>query len=89
MTITTSRGQTFNVNWAWAQEDENRLMIELPETRSIGEIAADFDGLEKIDRRSESEGDRVYEGYDALTRVIKDTDKGTALLTMERSAANG
>lgn len=89
MTITTNRGKTFDVNWAWAMKDSNRLMIELPDKRSVSEIAEDFDGLTRIDRKSKEEGDKVYTGYTMLTRVIKDTEKGTALVTLERGDGHG
>lgn len=89
MTITTNRGQTFEVNWAWATSDE-RLIIELPDERSIADIAKCFDGLVKIERKSEYEGDVTYIGYDVLTSVVKDINKGTVLLTMKRSVnSNG
>ena len=87
MNVITNRGQTFDVNWAWAHD--GILMIELPDTRTVGEIAEDFDGLVKIERKSEEEGDMVYTGYDVLTKVIKDTGKGNVLLTLERSDGNG
>jgi hypothetical protein len=84
MTVTTNRGETFKVNWAWATSDE-RLMIELPSTERIADIAECFDGLTKVERKSEYEGDATYIGYDVLTSVIKDTEKGTILLSMKRS----
>ena len=84
MNVTTNRGQTFKVNWAWATSD-GRLMIELPSAGRIADIAEDFDGLTEIKRKSEEEGDATYIGYDELTSVIKDTEKGTALLSLKRS----
>ena len=87
MTITTNRGQEFKVNWAWATSD-GRLMIELPDTRSIAEIAEDFDGLVKIERKSEYEGDATYIGYDMLTSVVMDSEKRTALLVLRKGVNN-
>ena len=87
MQVTTNRGQTFNVNWAWATSD-GRLMIELPDTRSIAEIAEDFDGLVKIERKSEYEGDATYIGYDLLTSVVMDSEKRTALLVLRKGVNN-
>lgn len=89
MTITTSRGQTFDVNWAWATAGKDQLMIELRDKRSVWEIAEDFDGLVKIERKSEEEGDATYTGYDVLMSVTRNRKNGTALLTLERSEANG
>lgn len=87
MTITTNRGKTFDVNWAWA--DDERLRIEYPDTRSIVDIAEDFEGLNRIDRKSEEEGDKVYTGYTRLTGLNRNTKKGTVLVTLERSDGNG
>ena len=89
MTITTSRGKTYDVNWAWATSD-GRLTIQLPGDFSIAEIAEDFDGLVKVERKSEEEGDATYIGYDVLTSVIREIDKGTALLVLRKGVnSNG
>lgn len=86
MTVTTNRGQTFDVNWAWADESQNRLMIELKdEARSIEEIASAFDGLDTISRESEEEGDATYNGYDTLLGVVRNLEQRTALITITRS----
>lgn len=86
MTITTNRGQEFDVNWAWAVGGV--LRIELPGIRKIGDIAEDFDGLVKIERESEEEGDDTYIGYDTLTGVTQNRQKGTTLLTLEKGGAD-
>jgi len=64
------------------------LRIELKDARDVSEIASDFEGLEKIDRKSENEGDAVYIGFDTLISVTRNIKKGTALLTLERSKAD-
>lgn len=88
MKIWTNRGQTFDVEWIWGPLlGTDQLMLEMEDSRSIEEIAQDFDGLETISRKSESEGDAVYTGYNTLVSVIRDTAKGTARLTLERSDA--
>lgn len=90
MTVTTNMGQIFDVNWAWADESQNRLMIELKgETRSIKEIASAFDGLSTISRKSEEEGDATYEEYDTLIGVVRNVEQGTVLITITRSAKYG
>lgn len=90
MTITTSRGQTFDVNWAWELRTKQQLQIELNDTRPIADIAADFDGLETISRKSDTEGDKLYEGYTKLTAVLQNTVSGTVQLILERAVnANG
>ncbi len=85
MTITTSRGQTFDVNWAWASHTKKQLRIELNDTRCIADIAADFDGLETISRKSDTEGDKLYEGYNRLTAVLQNTASGTVQLILEKA----
>ena len=86
MKIVTNRGQEFKVNWAWETRDE-RLMISLPDTRRIAEIAEDFDGLVKMERFSEEEGDAVYIGYENMTSVVKEVDTGNVLLTFRKGDA--
>lgn len=76
MTITTSMGKTFNVDWAWAPVgSDKRLMIQYEDARRISEIAGDFDGLQSIIREDENEGDATYTGYSALVSVIRYGDK--------------
>lgn len=84
MTITTSRGKTFDVNWAWASRTKNQLQIELNDTRPIADIAADFDGLETISRESDTEGDKLYEGYKRLVAVIQNLESGTTQLIFDK-----
>jgi hypothetical protein len=84
----TSRGQTFNAVWAWAQSGDKVLRMMLNDSRDVSEIAQDFEGLTKISRKSENEGDAVYEGYDVLVSVQRNIHDGTALLTLERSNAH-
>lgn len=85
MTVTTNRGQTFDANWAWANEGQNRLMIELKnETHSVEEIAAAFDGLSTVSRKSEEEGDATYAEYDTLVGVSRNVEQRTVLLTLRK-----
>ena len=51
MKITTSKGKTLDVNWAFGPTSESgSLMIELPDNRLLSEIAADFEGNKKIEK---------------------------------------
>lgn len=63
-------------------------MIELKEDRSIGEIADDFDGLVRIERKSEEEGDATYSGFDVLVSVTRNRKNGTVLLTLEKGGVS-
>lgn len=87
MQVSTNRGQTFDVNWAWEHKN-GPLMIELKEDRSIGEIADDFDGLVRIERKSEEEGDATYSGFDVLVSVTRNRKNGTVLLTLEKGGVS-
>ena len=87
MRITTNRGKTFDVNYAFAPTSKGTCMMEILDNRPIAEVAADFDGLETISRESENEGNAVYTGYDTLVSVFRNTAKGTVQLTLERSDA--
>lgn len=87
MTITTSRGKTFNVEWAWADKS-GILRMELKDERSAGEIIADFDGIETISRKSKEEGDATYSGYSALIGFNRNTEQGTVLLTLKKAVNN-
>lgn len=63
-------------------------IIELKDSRTVTEIAKDFDGLEIITKESENEGNAQYIGYDVLVSVQRNIKNGTALLTLERSKAD-
>lgn len=82
MKITTTKGKTFDVNWAWA--DGANLRMEFIDDRSIEEIAADFDHIESFYRTSEEEGNMVYDGYQALIAVIKNQPSKTVQLILSK-----
>lgn len=85
MTITTSRGKTFPAEWAWGPVGpQEQLMLQIRDERPLSEIAADFEGCDRIHRQSDLEGDLDFEGYTAL-RAIQRTPEGAVRLTIERS----
>lgn len=72
MTVTTSRGKTFPVDWMWGPVGPAaELMLQLRDERPLSEIAADFEGCERFLRQSETEGDMTFEGYAALTVLAR------------------
>ena len=77
----------YSVKWAWKITDEDLVMIEMNDGRPIEEIAADFDGLTNIIRKSKNEADVEYAGYNELIGVNKDKKKGTVLLTLRKGDA--
>ncbi len=77
MQITTSRGKTFDVRFiSTLIRIRKKLTIEIEDVRPLAEIAADFDGLETIEK-TETERDGVktiYEGFTHLVSVTRNAE---------------
>ena len=86
MTITTDKGKTFEVNYAWGPvRSTGELMIELAaDARPISEIAADFEGVQVFDRPDEHQGNMTFVGYTELVSVVRDRNTGAVLLALRR-----
>lgn len=71
MTITTSKGLTYDIQWAWSLNlmGKETLMISLVDRRSFSEIAIEFEGCDMIYRNSEEEGDLMFEGFTKLVML--------------------
>lgn len=86
MTITTDKGKTFDVNFAWGPvrlNGEQRLMIELAkDARALSEICADFEGVKTFERKDENEGDMTFTGYTDLVSAARDMSRGTVTLAL-------
>ena len=86
MTITTDKGKTFDVNFAWGPVrwgDDQRLIIELSaDVRPLSQICADFDGVQTFDRKDENEGDMTFTGYTDLVSASRDRSRGTVTLAL-------
>lgn len=78
MTLTTSRGRTFNADYA--APGRTGLHIRLDDPRPLAGIAADFDGVERL------EGDRGFDGPFALTSISRDPRTGRVTLTLGKEA---
>lgn len=90
MKITTSRGKTFDINWAWVSTRRgDSLMIELKDDRPMAEIAADFDGVETFESKDEKKPNvkEVYTGYTKLIIMSRDNADGVIRLTLEKGDA--
>lgn len=74
MTITTDRGKTFEAQWAYAPTSAGSLMASIIDDRPLSAICKDLEGVQRIERASETEGDAVYEGYTVLTGAVRYTD---------------
>ena len=88
MTITTDRGKTFDVNYAWGPvRSTGELMIELTaDARPLSQIAADFEGVQAFERMDENEGNMTFEGYTELVSVVRDRTRGAVLLALRKEA---
>lgn len=84
MTITTSKGQTFEVIWCWGPLSDGTLMLALKDDRPLWEIAEELDGLTRIERKSRDEGDATYEGYSELTAIILGVRNGEVTVTLRQ-----
>lgn len=83
MTIMTSRGKTFTVDWMCDSfPTPGSARLQMRDDRPIHAIAADFEGLDHIRRNSETEGDMDFVGYTELTSVIRSS--GAVQLTLIR-----
>lgn len=72
MKLTTSKGLTYNVDWADGPTiTSSGLLIQLQDSRSLAVIAAEFEGNETIRRESETEGNKEWNGYTELLRVAR------------------
>lgn len=86
MTITTDKGKTFDVSFAWGPVrwgSERRLIIELAaDARALSEICADFEGVQTFERKDEDEGDMTFAGYTDLVSASRDRSRGTVSLAL-------
>lgn len=84
MTLETSKGKTVEALWAWAPANaDSDLMIEYEDARKISEIAADWEGCERITRESAEEGNAIYEGYSEI-RIISRQRNGAIQITLKK-----
>lgn len=72
MELKTSTGNVYSVVWVDVASS-GVLYAQVKDTRPIAQIAADFDGLEWLERISEDQGDKRFNGYGDLTGVTRIT----------------
>ena len=84
MTVTTSKGKTFPIDWMYDTLGTKRgVRLQLHDSRPLSEIAADFEACDHLHRASDTEGDLDFDGYTDLTTVIRPA-AGTVQLTLEK-----
>lgn len=85
MTLTTSKGKTFDIEWMWGPVGQNEdLMLECADERPLSEIAADFEGCDSFYRESDTEGDMDWTGYTGLRSIVR-SGRGKVQLTLMRT----
>lgn len=65
------KGKQFEIDWMWLLDFTGELMVQYSDKRHFAEIATDWDGAAVIERKSESEGDITYEGFNTISRIIR------------------
>lgn len=85
MTITTSKQTTHEVNWIDCPIGNDAVLtLSITDPRLLSEIAVEFEGLERIDRFDESQGDKTYLGYTVLKQIMR--SNGEVWIWLERGA---
>ena len=85
MKMETSKGKTYNVDWIDGPTiTSGNVLVSLEDGRRLPKIAAELDGLDRIQRFSEEQGDKTFEGYSVLKAISRGADgKVLAELTKE------
>lgn len=72
MKLKTSKGHEYDVVFVDGPTFiSGDVVIQLHDIRRLPEIAAEFDGLERFERTSESRGNKAWEGYSDLQRIVR------------------
>lgn len=87
MELKTSRDKVYSVIWADVASS-GVLYMQVQDSRPIAQIAEDFDGLEWLERISEDQGDKRFDGYSVLTGVDRITPD-VVNVTIRKGENNG
>lgn len=84
--IAVVNGKDIKVNWMWLFPATDLLMVELTDARAASVIAAEWENSAIIERKSAEEGDKTYEGYTQIKRLIREKKNGvtTVNITLEK-----
>lgn len=84
MKLITSAGKTYEVQWVGGPTlTSSAVMIQMADDRRLPEIAAEFDGLEAMQRESETQGNKAWQGYTVLQRIAR-VSPGVVLLALSK-----
>lgn len=85
MLTTTSTGKTFDASPALVSvRDSSRLMFDVMDTRPIGEIAPDFEGVETLTQEDAQHVEHAYRGYTVLAAISRNRSDGSVRVTLEK-----
>lgn len=87
MTLTTSRNKTYDVDWIDGPTlTDGMVTLQMSESRRLPEIAEEFDGLEWLKRESETQGNKLFEGFSRLAMIRQTGQK--ILLSLDKEATS-
>jgi len=87
MVLKTSKGKTYEVDWIdVASLTSGNLFAQLRDDRPLFEIAEEFDGLEWLERESDTQGNERFEGYNCLVSLSRTAATGAVQLSMCKGA---
>lgn len=84
MTLKTSKGNTYEIQWADVASKTGHLFIQMEDERKLSEIAAEFEELDWLKREDAHQGDKLFEGYSAL-KIIRQVEPGVVILTLDKN----
>ena len=89
MKLTTSREKTFEVDWIDGPTSaDGRVWLQIPDERRLPEIAADFDGLEWMEKETAHGGTVRYEGWSLLSMIKREAEGVAQLAFLKEGAVN-
>lgn len=85
MTITTSRGKTFEASWAETVRTTGELLIDISDDgRLLSSLALDFEGIDSVTRTEDGQTPVQYEGYSILAGMTRDAVSHSVLITLRK-----
>ena len=86
MNVKTGTGKTYNVQWIAADGNGKQVLIYMDDTRPISVIAADFEGVEKLEKTAYAGTKEIKETFEGYTHLcaVQEQGRGTVLITLEK-----
>lgn len=84
MTLTTDKGQTYEVDWAWSDAKRGEMRASVLRDMPIAEALSAFDGCRHMHTSDPGEGERDHDGYIRLVAVQRFVQDGTTQLMWDR-----